>query len=559
MSSGDSTKEHNMPAKGDSESALSKVETCETGDAFQKIEPAGTHRNIKSRHAQMIAIGGAIGTGLFLGSGQALAIGGPGFLFLAYSLMSLCVYGIVTGIMEIGTYLPTTGCSVASYAARYISPSLGFALGWLYFYSFGIIVAYEITAASIVIDYWPNNVPIAVWITVLLLVVVGLNLCPVGIYAETEFWFASIKIIMVIGLLILSLVIMLGGGPTGDRLGFRYWNNPGAVKAYLVDGAGGRFTAFLYVWVFSGFSFYFGPELIVFTAGEMRNPRKNLPIASRRYFMRLVVFYVLSTLAIGVTCSSDAKGLVSGAGNANASAFVIAIKNAGIPILPSIINAGILTSAWSSGNAYLYMSSRSLYSLAVVGNAPKIFTRCTRHGLPIYAVMASSCFTFLAYLNCASQAGVVFNWFISLTNTAGYTSWAICAFMYLRFRKGTDVQGIEVPFRSRLQPYASYVCLVVFTMLLLLNGFTVFYPGRFTATGFLTTYLGIPIFLILWLGHKLSIGRHDPWLYRADKMDLTTGLAEVEADAAMWTRLEQTEKAGVKKSPWLQKISLLWE
>jgi amino acid transporter len=169
----------------------------------------------------MIAIGGSIGTGLFVGSGQVLSIAGPGFLLAAYSLMSFFVYGVVTAVIEISTFLPVSGCSMAYYCNRYVSSSLGFALGWLYFYSFGIIVAYEITAASIVINFWPNNVHIAVWITIMLLVIVALNFSPVGVYAETEFWFASIKIIMITGLLLLSLIIMLGGGPNHDRLGFR--------------------------------------------------------------------------------------------------------------------------------------------------------------------------------------------------------------------------------------------------------------------------------------------------------------------------------------------------
>jgi amino acid transporter len=300
---------------------ISKVETCSNGDQvqFQLLEHAGTKRNIKSRHAQMIAIGGTIGTGLFVGAGQALSVGGPAFLLLAYCIISLLVYGVVTAVAEITTYLPVSGCSMAYYCSRFVSPSLGFALGWLYFYSFGIIVAYEITAASIVINYWPNGVHIAVFITVLLVIIVGLNFCPVGIYAEIEFWFAGVKVVMILGLLLLSFILMLGGGPTHDRLGFRYWNEPGATKAYIVGGAGGRFTAFLYVLVFSGFSFYFGPELIVFSAGEMRNPRKTVPIAARHYFIRLIFFYVLGALAIGIICASDAEGLTSSPGNANAS------------------------------------------------------------------------------------------------------------------------------------------------------------------------------------------------------------------------------------------------
>lgn len=538
---------------------LEKVVTYQNGEVEQPIERPGTKRDIKSRHAQMIAIGGAIGTSLFVGSGQALAVGGPGFLLICYCLISLMVYAVITAVIEVGTYLPVPGASMAYYGARVISPSIGFALGWLYFYSFGIIVAYEITAAAIIIDYWPSNIHTAVWITIMIIVIIGLNLSPVGVYAETEFWFAGIKVIMIIGLLILSLVLMLGGGPTHDRLGFRFWNDPGAFNTLYVDGSGGYFTSFLYVWLYCGISFYFGPEMVINMVGEMRNPRKNLPLASRRYFARLIVFYILGAIAIGATCISTSDGLISGQGNANASPWVIAIRNASIPILPSIINAGILTSAWSSGNAYLYLSSRSLYSLAIAGNAPKIFTRCTRYGLPIYAVLASSCFTLLAYLIVSSQAGQVFNWFVSLTNTSGYTSWAVCCVILIRFRKACDIQDVTIPYRASIQPWASWICLPIFVFLLLTNGFTLFYPGQWKLASFLTDYLGIPIFLILWLGHKFTVSRSDPWIYKSIDVDLKSGLAEVEAEAEVWIQAEmiKSEQKATKNNIWWNKFFLI--
>lgn len=511
------------------DSTLTHTESQGYGTQIETEHQHGTKRNIKTRQAQMIAIGGSIGTGLFIGSGQALAATGPLFLFLSYLIVSCLVYGIVTAVIEVGSYLPVSGASMAFYCRRFVSPSLGFALGWLYFYSFGIIIAYEITAASIVINFWPNNVHIAVWITLMGIVIVGLNFCPVGIYAETEFWFAGIKVLMIVGLLILSVVLMAGGGPQREALGFKYWNDPGATKALLVGGSGGRFTAFLSAFILAGFSFYFGPELIIFTSGEMRSPRKNLPRAANQYFYRLVIFYVLGALAIGCICNSNSKGLTSGTGDANASPWVIGIHNAGIEILPSIINAGILTSAWSAGNAYLYMSSRALYSLARSGSAPQIFARCNRFGLPIYAVIASSCFCFFAYLNVGSDAGVVFNWFINLTNTAGFSSWILCAITFLRFRKACVAQGIKPNYQSIIQPWAAWVCVVTFTFLLLCNGFTVFYPGQFTVAKFMTSYIGIPLFLVLWLGHKFTLGRNDPWLLNPSEVDMVTGLAEVEA------------------------------
>ena len=535
---------------------LDRQESRANGES-QLAEQAGTRRNIKSRHAQMIAIGGTLGTALFVGSGQVLAIGGPAFLLLSYAIASGFVYGVTTAIMEVGTYLPVSGASMAYFANRYASPSLGFALGWLYFYSFGVILAYEITVATIVIDFWPNNVHVGVWTTIIIIVIIGLNLSPVAVYAETEFWFAAVKVIMIIGLLILSVVLMAGGGPDGRRLGFYYWTNPEPTKEYIVKDGGGRLTAFIYALVFSGFSFFFGPELIVSTSGEMKNPRKNLPIASRRYFYRLFFFYVLGSAAIGTICQSTAQGLTSGAGNADASPWVIAIRNAGIEILPSIVNAGILTSAWSAGNSYLYMSSRALYSLAVSGNAPKLFARCNSYGLPIYAVLTSALFTFLAYLNLASDAGVVFNWFVDLTNTAGYTSWVCCCIIFFRFRKACTAQGVSVPYRSKIQPYGAWISLVAFCFLLLLNGFTVFYSGNFSLAKFFTSYIGIPIFGGLLVGHKLTAGRALPWLYEPADVDLTSNKDEVEADAEIWALMDEVH--GQKKAAkWWRKVSMVW-
>lgn len=473
----------------------------------------------------------------------------------------MLVYGVLTSIVEMGTFLPIPGSSMSYFANRFVSPSLGFALGWLYFYAFGIVVAYELVAASILINYWPNSVNVGVWITIMMVAIVALNLCPVGVYAEAEFWFAGLKIILILGLLLVALILMAGGGPDHMALGFRYWSDPGAVKTYMVGGTGGQFTAFLYVWVFSTFSFNFGPEQLILTAGEMRNPRKNLPSAARRFFFRMVVFYVLGTLAIGAICSSTAQGLTTDAGNANASPWVIAIQNAGISTLPSIINAAILISALSAGNSYLYMCSRTLYSLALAGNAPKIFTRCNKYGLPIYAVSAASLFAPLAYMDCGKQAGDIFNWFVALTNTAGYTSWIVSCIIYLRFRKAIECQGIIVPWRSFVQPWACYICLALFTLLLMCNGFTVFFPGQFSVSSFMTAYVGILVFFALYVGHKVVVGQADPWWHDPATVDTVSGLRGVEADEDFWKESEASvEEEFLNRLPvhiW-KKMTLIW-
>ncbi|KAF1984517.1 histidine permease [Aulographum hederae CBS 113979] len=507
-----------------------------------------TQRGLKSRHAQMIALGGTIGTGLFVGSGQALARGGPAFLLGSYILMSFLVLCVVTAIVEVATYLPTPGSSMNLFAYRYVSRSLGFSMGWLYFYSLGILVPYEITAAGLVINYWHSDINIAVWISIMIVVIVGLNALPVKFYGETEFWFASTKVVMMIGLLILSVVLFFGGGPDHDRLGFRYWMDPGAANTYLATGNTGRFLALLSTFVLSAFPFTFAPELLVVTAGEMHSPRRNLPIAARRYIFRLLFFYIGSVLAIGVICPSNDPALTDGGAGAGSSPFVVGIKDAGIKVLDSIINAGIIISAWSSGNSFLYLSSRSLYSLALSGNAPRIFKACTKSGVPYAAVICSSLFCALAYLNVANSGSVVFNWFVNLTNTSGFISWICCSIVYMRFRKACRAQNVEVPWSSWLQPWGAWCSFFGFIFLVLVNGFNVFWPQNWSASSFLTAYVGIPIFLIIYFGHRIY-ARKDPWAHDPMEVDLQTGMAQVLADET---------PANTEKKPWYMFFTKIW-
>jgi len=329
-----------------------------------------------------------------------------------------------------------------------------------------------------------------------------------------------------IGLLILSFILFWGGGPTRDRLGFRYWHNPGAAHPYILGGNTGRFISFWETLVLSVFPFTFAPELLVVTGGEMESPRRNLPIASRRYFYRLVIFYVLSVLAIGLTCPSNDPRLTNGGAGAHSSPFVVAIANAGIKVLPSIVNAVILISAWSAGNSFLYISSRALYSLAVQGSAPRFLKACNRWGVPYYAVGISSLFAALGYLNVASSGSTVFNWFVNLTNTWGMISWVCCCIIYLRFRKAAAAQGIESGYHSFLQPWGSYIAIFMFTLLCLTNGFTCFWPQNWSASSFLTAYIGIPIFVVMYVGHRIVFWK-DKWAWDPAEVDMTTGLQEV--------------------------------
>lgn len=351
-------------------------------------------------------------------------------------------------------------------------------------YSSAILLCAEISAASIVIQYWPgaDGISVAVWISIIIVVVIILNIFAVQIYGEAEFVFASIKIITIVGLLILAFIVDLGGGPNHDRLGFRYfWKNPGAMKEYDSAGNTGRFLGLFSVLVNAAFS-YGGVELVAVAAGEAENPRKNIPKAVRRVFWRILFFYVFGSLAIGVLISSDDSHLLKaqkdGLAGAARSPWVIGIQNAGIHVLPSIINAVILTSASSSANAFLYTGSRYLFALAQNRQAPGFLLRCSKAGVPYYCVAITASISALTYLSVRKGGPAkAFSWFQNLTTIASLFTWCSICIAYLQFYKALKAQGVDrntLAFKSKFQPYTAWFAFSYFAVIIIFNGFNVF-------------------------------------------------------------------------------------
>jgi len=308
------------------------------------------------------------------------------------------------------TWAPISG-TFPHFAARWVDPALGFAVGWNYFYSNAISTPVEITAAVILLSFWDSNTShVPIYTAVICVLVCLINIFGVRYFGESEFVFSIIKLTLITGLLLTGLVIDLGGGPDHERIGFRYWKNPGPIaRAGLVHSHIGvdRFLAIFGVLVQAAFSFQ-GMELVVIAASETESPRRNITKAVARVFYRIVVFYILGILMIGMLVSYQDPGLLSTTGTAAESPFVIAITRAGIKVLPHIVNAAVFTSAFSAGNSFLFSSSRVLYGLAIRGQAPKIFTYCTRNGLPLAAVLFTSAFAFLAFMNVSNGGETVF-------------------------------------------------------------------------------------------------------------------------------------------------------
>ncbi|KAM7215874.1 putative proline-specific permease put4 [Rhypophila decipiens] len=498
------------------------------------------HRGLKSRHVQFIALGGTIGTGLFLGIGKALTSAGPLSVLLGYTFTGIAVFGMMQCLGEMATWLPLSG-AIPQFCARYVDDALGFAVGWNNWYSNSITICAEISAAAVVIGYWEGaqEVNVAVWITIILVVIICLNIFAVAIYGEAEFVFASIKIITIVGLLIMAFIVDLGGNPKHERIGFWYWQHPGAMKEYQSVGDLGRFLGLFSTLVNAAFS-YAGVEVVAVAAGEAENPRKNIPKAVRRVFWRILFFYVLGSLAIGVLVSSDDPHLLAAQENgepgAAQSPWVIGIQNAGITILPSIINAVILSSASSSGNAFLYTSSRYLYALAQNRQAPRFFLTCSKRGVPYYAVAVSAAIGLLTYLSVDKNGGAAkaFEWFQNLTTIASLFTWCSILVAYLRFYKALEAQGIDrdtLIFKSPFQPYTAWASLIYFSIIILFNGFAVFIDGNWDVTDFIISYIGIPVFFLLYFGWKFL--KRTKWKSPLEA-DLHTGKAALDAEDAHW-------------------------
>lgn len=492
-------------------------------------------RRLKSRHVQFLALSGAIGTGLFISTGQTLSLAGPLSAFLSYLITGLNLYAVINSMGEMATWLPLPG-AVPVYAARFVDPALGFTLGWNYWYQFAIGVPIEISAAALIIDYWPNGVPTAVWITILFVTIVALNCLPVRVYGEAEFFMGAIKLTTIVGLILLMFIIMLGGGPSHDRIGFRYWVDPGPMLEYLQPGALGRFLAFWKVFTQATFS-YGGSEMVVVAAGETENPRRNIPKAVRRVFWRIAIFYVLSIFLVSMCVSSRDPRLLNaienGAPGVAASPFVIAIANSGIKVLPTIINAVVLSSALSAGNSFFYASTRVLYATALDGKAPK-FLRYEKWGIPYGCVGITTALSLLVYLNVSSSSEEVFFWISNLSSVSTLIVWTSICITYLRFYQGLKHHGIprsSLPFKSFCQPYLASFAVAFSATVAFFNGFDAFFPGKFSAKSFIPPYIDIPIFASLFLGYKI-VNRTK--FVKLEEMDFWTGKAEVDRLESMW-------------------------
>ncbi|WAH37616.1 amino acid permease [Alicyclobacillus dauci] len=463
-----------------------------------KYQPDGQlRRELKSRHLSMIAIGGAIGTGLFVASGSSISTAGPGGALLAYIIVGAMVYFVMTGLGEMATFMPVAG-SFERYASRFIDPALGFAFGWNYWYTWAVTVPAELAAGSMVMKYWfPHTSPI-LWSAIFLIILLLLNIVSVRGYGEGEFWFAGVKVLTVLVFVVVG-VLMIFGILTGHSAGFHNFTLGGSP---FHGGALATFGTFLV----AGFAFQ-GTELVGLAAGESDDPGKNVPRAIRQVFWRILLFYVVAIFIIGMLIPYTDPNLLKASQDNNIaiSPFTLVFERAGLAIAASVMNAVILTAVLSAGNSAVYASTRMLWALAKEGKAPRVFARLTRNGVPIYSLVITALIGFVAFLASLVGNGVVYNWMLSAASLTGFLAWLGVAISHYRFRKAYIAQGRDVNklvYRAKFYPFGSIFAFILCLVVIVFQDYTAFTAGKIDWLGITTTYLGIPLFIILWLAYK---------------------------------------------------------
>ncbi|KAI0023969.1 amino acid permease/ SLC12A domain-containing protein [Xylariomycetidae sp. FL0641] len=486
--------------------------TSSSGDVVGEITPLANqlHRHLGNRQIQLIAVGGSIGTGLFVTIGTGLAKGGPGGLLVGYTIYAIMVGLVNNCLAEMVTYMPVSG-SFIRMAGRWVDESLGFLAGWNFFLYEACLIPFEISALNLILTFWTDKIPVAAICVACIVLYAVINVAAVKYYGEAEFWLSIGKLLLIIILFMFTLVSMSGGNPQNDAFGFRYWRNPGAFHAYhpidthLDNAALGRFEGLLGS-IFSAGFVVVGPEYLGMVAGEAERPREYLKKGFKTVYWRFAVFFLGGALCVGIILPWNDPKLGNNTGTADGSPYVIAMTNMGVQVLPHIVNALLLTSIFSAGNAYTYCAMRSLYGLACDGHAPRIFQKTMKNGIPIYAFAVTMIFPFLSFLQTSSNTAQVVTWLSLLTQGAQMINYIVMTLTFIFFYNACKAQGLDrqtLPYCGYFQPYGAYIALVWMIIIEAIFGYTVFLPGNWNTGDFFSYYTMALIAFVSFTSWKL--------------------------------------------------------
>ncbi|KZT65962.1 hypothetical protein DAEQUDRAFT_675950 [Daedalea quercina L-15889] len=449
----------------------------------------------------MIAIAGTIGTGLFLGTGKSLAQGGPASMLICYGLVGGIVYVTLLLLGEMATQYPVAGNkshhvepgSFNAYATRFFSPGYGFALSWNYWFNDAVSVASDLTAAQLVLQFWTTWHP---WVISLVFWVflVGINAAHVRAYGELEYWLSFLKVFTIVLFIILGILVNCGVNTEHEYIGGRYWHIEGAP---FVGGFGG----FARVFVTASFA-YGGTESLGVTAGETKDPSRNMPRVVKFVFWRILLFYILSIALIGLNVPWNYPGLSTS--STTTSPFTIVFKEVGSTVAGSFMNTVILTSVLSAGNHALFAGTRVLYGLSTTTprQAPAIFSITTPGGIPLAALIATSSVSVLCFGSSFIGSGTLWGWLQNIVGVSNQIAWLSIGLASWRFRKAWVAQGRsleEMKFRATWTwPWGPPFVVISVVFLILVQGWSSFVP-TFVAVDFVSFYVEIPVMIVMYL------------------------------------------------------------
>ncbi|MBU8769356.1 amino acid permease [Cytobacillus oceanisediminis] len=417
------------------------------------------NRSMKRRHLFMLSLGGVIGTGLFLNAGYTINQAGAGGALIGYLFGGVILYLVMVCLGELAVYMPVTG-SFQTYASKFISPSAGFSLGWMYFIGSATTAGVEFTAAGILMKRWFPDISVWVWCAIFILLLFALNALTTRGFAEAEYWFSGIKVVAVIFFIIIGFSAILGIIPLADR--------PAPYMEHLAPkGLFPAGIAIVFVTMMNVIFSYQGSELIGIAAGESEEPQKNIPRAIRNVLFRIIIFYIASIIILSAIFPTKELGILE-------SPFVTLMDLAGIPFAPDIMNFVILTAILSVGNSCIYASTRLLWAMAHDGMAPGVFGKLSKRKVPFTALVFTMIFSLLSLLTSVFAAETVFVLLMSIAGISVTISWmgiALSQFMFRRkyIKAGGKVEDLKykVPF----YPIIPLICIIFCVSILVFLAF----------------------------------------------------------------------------------------
>lgn len=413
-------------------------------------------RGLKNRHIQLIALGGAVGTGLFLGIAQTIKMAGPSVL-LGYAIGGFIAFLIMRQLGEMVVEEPVAG-SFSHFAYKYWGNFAGFASGWNYWVLYVLVAMAELTAVGNYIQVWYPEFPSWAAAAIFFVLINAINLSSVKIFGEMEFWLAIVKVVAVVAMIVFGCWLLFSGKGGPDAAVSNIW----AIGGFFPHGVGGLVMAMAIIM----FSFG-GLELVGITAAEADNPEKSIPQATNQVIWRILIFYVGSII---VLLSLYPWTKVT----EHSSPFVMIFHDLGETLAANVLNLVFLTAALSVYNSCVYSNSRMLYGLARQGNGPKALLKVDRRGVPYVALGFSALTTAICVLVNYLMPGEALNLFMALVVSALVINWAMISYAHLKFRRKKDQQGVQTRFKAMLYPAGNWICLLFMVAILVIMALT---PG----------------------------------------------------------------------------------